>query len=95
MTRCVYKYPLPAAGPCVVDLPAVAEILSVAFQGRDNGLAPELQLWALVYDDLPLSPRHLFVATTGRAIPLGHMKLIGRAETAGGAYVVHVFEVVG
>lgn len=74
-----------------VQLPAGADVLSVAFQGDD------LCMWAKVDTSSPLEGRHFKVFPTGVEIPTDmgiDYDFIGTAHTYDGS-VFHVFEQIG
>lgn len=71
-----------------VSMPDGAKILCVQTQGN------ALQLWALVDPSRPKSFREFEVVGTGCEIGEGGRRYIGTAQTYGGEFVWHVFEVI-
>lgn len=89
----VYKYSLGRIGLYIskvkINLPADAQVLSVGVQ------LMEMQLWALVDPEAPITTREFALVGTGVLIgELGRRKprFIGTVQTGG--YVWHVFELV-
>ena len=82
----IYKYRIPVGGG-VVELPNIAEILSVGAQGED------LFLWVQVNTDTPKIERYFEVFGTGHEIDyegVRSRRFIGTAFM--GPFVWHVFE---
>ena len=85
--KAVFKYQLAIADEQTLQIPAGAQLLSVAEQRQ------QLCLWALVDDEVPLAPRRIRVAGTGHSIE-GAPVFLGTVLLMGGDFVAHVFEVV-
>lgn len=89
--RTILKYKLPLQGnQCgwfELELPAYAEILSVAMRGD------EAYLWAKIWDDAPMCKRKFFLCGTGHALEgFNSSRFIGTYQTP--VYVWHLFEVL-
>jgi|SRR5688572_7297541 len=80
----VWKYTL--GTHAVVEMPAGAELLHVAWQHR------AIQVWARVEPEAPKETRQFHVVGTGRDLPEGAGRYVGSAVTETGTYVFHVFE---
>lgn len=84
----IWKYTLPAAHDCWIDMPEGAKILSVAVQND------EPQVWAIVDTQAPKLKRHFLQYGTGHEwpeIPEPGFRFLGTAVLRNGALVIHVF----
>lgn len=81
----VFKYPLVIADRQSIQLPEMAEILSVQFQGDD------LVLWAAVNPALPRMRQEIVIAGTGHPIDLRGLQFIATAQDPASGLVWHVF----
>lgn len=86
----VFKYPIAPADYFAIDLPAGAQILTVA---------PQLGmvcLWALVDPGAPLERREFRWAGTGHEIaePPDRLRYVSTFQLSGGALIFHIFEVL-
>jgi len=97
----IYKYPVSldeAAGALgcevAVEMPQDAQVLSAAWQGDSR----DPVVWALVDPDRPKVMRTIAVVPTGPPLPdehpvsLGEARFIGTAQTLGGKFVAHFFD---
>lgn len=83
----IFKYPIVNTELQTVDLPAGAKILSVQEQSG------QLCLWALVNQSHVSYMRHIRIEHTGSEFgQTNSLAHIGTLLTAGGDYVLHVFE---
>jgi hypothetical protein len=90
----VWKWSLLAhmmGGNCTLVMPVGAQVIAVHEQFN------QLCLWATVDENetKTMERRFLIVGTGHAAIPAGHPNYIGTALLAGGALVLHVFELAG
>lgn len=85
--KTIWKYTLAAAGWQVVNMPAEAQILSVAEQ---NG---EIVLYALVDPSKAPEQREVWTVGTGRPVPDAALQatFIGTVKLEGGLLMFHVF----
>lgn len=87
----VHKFPLSILhGINVVYLPERAKVLSCQFQHGD------LQLWALVDRNAPVTLRKFYCQHTGDDFVLAsneEMAFVSTVQLDNGDYVIHVFEV--
>lgn len=82
----VWKFYLQIGGVWEVEMPANAEILSLALQGAD------LFFWAKVEPGNALERRRFLVVGTGHGIPHYAEKFLGTVHLANGL-VLHAFEI--
>jgi hypothetical protein len=89
--RTIYRYKLPIADDRIaLFMPPGALVLSSPPNPRTNS---EIEIWAEVNADLPLSERREFlVIGTGHPIPNDCGPFIGTVITHDGQFVWHVFE---
>ena len=85
--KAIWKYPLEPGA--VVQMPAGAEVLCVQEQ---DGYAC---LWVLVDPRAPAESRTFAIYGTGHSLPDRPGDYVGTFQSAGGALVFHVFEVMG
>lgn len=95
MAKVVFKYPLNISqgpGPCELQLPIGAELLSIGEQIDNPAVFPKLVLWALVNPDQTVfKPVYLELAWTGTALVRDPVRFIGTARAR--HLVWHLFEV--
>jgi len=90
MIKTIWKYKLSTTDEQVIEMPAMAEILTVQIQ---NG---EPCLWALVDSSYPhKEKRYIEIFGTGNPIGTGPRTYIGTYQLDGGKLVFHVFEYTG
>lgn len=85
MSRSIWKYPFPILKSQTIDMPADAQVLTVAQQGT------EFVVWALLTPTEPIEPRQFDLYGTGWDLP---DERVGRyiATVQDGAFVWHIFE---
>ncbi len=90
----IYKYQLLPHGVTELEMPACSQIISAQCQGDIA------TIWASVPDDErkeALTKRRIICLTTGQTFSMSpnvNLGFIDTVQLAGGAYVVHVFEVI-
>lgn len=90
--RRVFRYRLDLAEAPTLDLPAGAEVVSVA-PPRD--LSSSLDLWAVVDPDRATVKRHFRIAGTGHPLPDDAARFLGTVPMSQGSVIFHVFEAGG
>ena len=95
MMRTVWKYEM-AGSYRDFEMPVGAEIIHVDQQvkfvnAKESFLVP--CMWAIVDPDAPREVREFFLAGTGIELPEHELKYLGTVKD--GAFVWHVFEVLG
>lgn len=82
----IYKYPLQLTDTQVIMMPRRAEILDVQVQKG------QIQLWAMVDVEEPLTPRTFHIIGTGNKFTKKGRRYISTIQD--GAFVWHIFEVL-
>ncbi len=86
----IWKFPLRLTDIQTVDMPASAEVLSAGNQFET------ICLWARVDPTAATTPRTFAIVGTGHAAPPPHeARFIGTVIMSSGAFVWHVFELIG
>lgn len=92
--RRIFKYRIPDGPgvrlPAPVMIPKGATVLSVGLQESAED-PPACVVWADVDLSAPSVPRRIFGLWTGATPPAGG-RFVGTTTTAGGEYVVHVYD---
>jgi hypothetical protein len=102
VTLSVYRYPLDVTDEQTVEMPAGAQILTVA-RGEGSrrvmlgvGSHEPVEMWALVDPQAPLQKRRFRIAGTGHSLDdVDTLDFLGSVQLAGGQHVLNVFEDLG
>jgi hypothetical protein len=86
--KTIWKFELDTAQYTEIEMPTGAEILTAHIQNE------VMRLWAQVDSEAHKETRTFEAVGTGALLSDAPRKYIGTAQTAGGHYVLHVFELL-